>query len=404
VDERDRRIAALERDLEALRARLAGYVDERAVAEAALAESEARYRQLIDRAAFGIYRASATGRFLEANAALVAMLGYASVDELRDVDIGRDVYSDAAERDAVLASIRAGAPVDWLQVRWRRKDGSPITVRLSARLVRDDEGRELYCEAIAEDVTERNRRDELLRRSERMASLGHTLAGVAHELNNPLAAVSGFAQLMLREARSEDDRTALETINREATRAGKIVKDLLTFARRQEAHPHEPVYVAEVARHIFATQRYAMETRGIRHELVAERDLPPVLADAAQIEQVLLNLVVNARDAMPGGGLIRITTDACELEPGSGAVADSGLKPGRYVRMSVQDEGVGMDPATQARIFEPFFSTREPGRGTGLGLSTVYGIVRQTGGAITVQSERGKGASFKAYLPAVAGE
>ena len=126
-------------------------------------------------------------------------------------------------------------------------------------------------------------------------------------------------------------------------------------------------------------------------------------ADPAPLEQVLLNLVVNARDAMPGGGLIRITTDACELEPGSRAVAETGLGRARIVRMSVQDDGVGMDPATQARIFEPFFSTKEPGRGTGLGLSTVYGILRQTGGAITVTSAPQQGATFVVYLPAVTG-
>jgi signal transduction histidine kinase len=131
--------------------------------------------------------------------------------------------------------------------------------------------------------------------------------------------------------------------------------------------------------------------------------LPQVQADPAPLEQVLLNLVLNARDAMPGGGVIRISTDACRLEPGSRAAAETGLEPGPYVRMSVQDHGVGMDPATQARIFEPFFSTREPGRGTGLGLSTVYGILRQTGGAITVTSAPQQGATFVVYLPAVTG-
>jgi two-component system NtrC family sensor kinase len=311
------------------------------------------------------------------------------------------VYWDAAERDAVMASVRAGAPAEWLQVRWRRKDSSPITVRLSARLVRDEEGRELYCEAIAEDVTERNRRDELLRRSERMASLGHTLAGVAHELNNPLAAVSGFAQLMLREARSEEDRTALETINREATRAGKIVKDLLTFARRPEAHPHEPVYVAEVARHIFATQRYAMETRGIRHELVVERDLPPVLADATQVEQVLLNLVVNARQAIEAATETPDSAAARQAQPPT--ISLHVRRAGDAVVMEVADTGVGIAAADRERIWDPFWSSKEEGQGTGLGLAVVHGIVTAHGGTIDVDSEAGRGTRFIIRLPAAGG-
>ena len=398
VDQRDPRIAALVREVETLRALLASYVDGRESAEAALAESETRYRQLIDRAAYGIYRASPEGRFLEVNPALVAMLGYASADELRRVDIAREVYRDAAEGEALMARIRAGAPEDWPEVGWRRQDGAPITVRLSARIVRDEAGAELYVEAIAEDVTERNRRDELLRRSERMASLGHTLAGVAHELNNPLAAVSGFAQLLLREARSDDDRTALETINREAARAGKIVRDLLTFARRQEGHAREPVHVAEVARHILGTQRYALETRGIHHELVAESDLPPVLADPVQIEQVLLNLVVNARQAV----------EAATEGPASGAARSGGERPfvalqarheGAMVVVEVSDNGIGIPAADLGRIWDPFWSSKAEGQGTGLGLPVVHGIVTAHGGTIDVESAPGRGSRFVIRLP-----
>jgi PAS domain S-box-containing protein len=401
VDERDVRIAALERDVASLRALLAGYMDDRETAEAALVESETRYRQLIDRAAYGIYRASPDGRFLEVNPALVTMLGYASADELRAVDAARDIYRDAAEAEALMARIRGGVLADWPEVEWRRKDGSPITVRVSARIVRDEAGGEIYVEAIAEDVTERNRRDTLLRRSERMASLGHTLAGVAHELNNPLAAVSGFAQLLLREARTEDDRTALETINREATRAGKIVRDLLTFARRQDGQAREPVHVAEVARHILATQRYAMETRGIHHALVAERDLPPVLADPVQLEQVLLNLVVNARQAVEAS-----TEDPAAAAARSGAdrpfVALHVRRDGDALVVEVSDNGVGIAPGDLGRIWDPFWSSKAEGDGTGLGLSVVHGIVTAHGGTIDVESDAGRGTRFVIRLPVMA--
>jgi len=403
-DARDERIARLEADLAAVRALLESYLEEREAAEVelharseALRESEARYRLLIDRAAYGIYRATPEGRFLEVNPALVAMLGYGSADELLALDIGHDVYRDPADRAWLLARIRAGDLADWVDVRWKRKDGSPITVRLSARMGRDETGAELYTEGIAEDVTARNRQEELLRRSERMASLGHTLAGVAHELNNPLAAICGFAQLLLKSERSEDDRTALETISHEAARAGRIVKDLLTFARRQEAHRREHVNVSEVVRYIFATQRYAMETRGVHHVLALDAALPAVLADPTQLEQVVLNLVVNARQA------IESSMDAASLA-GAASVAPcitvrTATAHGR-VLIEVADTGPGIAPADLARIWDPFWTTKSEGEGTGLGLAVVHGIVTAHGGTIEAESELGRGTRFTISLPA----
>jgi two-component system, cell cycle sensor histidine kinase and response regulator CckA len=372
-------------------------VSQRKRAERALHASEERYRLLIDRAAYGIYRATPDGRFLDVNPALARMLGYDSTDDLSHLDLARDVYYNPTDRDWLLARIREHDLADWVEVQWKRKDSRPIMVRLSSRMVRDADGRELYCEAIAEDVTGRNRQEELLRRSERMASLGHTLAGVAHELNNPLAAICGFAQLLLRSERPEDDRTALETISHEAARAGRIVKDLLTFSRRQEVHQRERVCVSDVARYIFDTQRYAMETRGIRHELSLDPNVPPVLADPTQLEQVLLNLVVNARQAIEG------VTNA----PGTGSAPHSiTLRTGctgGSVFIEVADNGPGIPPGELERIWDPFWTTKGEGEGTGLGLAVVHGIITEHGGTIEVESRIGSGTRFLIKLPIAGG-
>ena len=372
-------------------------ITERRRAERALGESEARYRALIARAAYGIYRSTLEGRFLEVNPALVAMLGYGSAEELLAADIRRDIYQDAAARDRLLAA-HPDTPLDHAEVTWKRKDGTPITVRLSTRMVRDDAGAILYFEGIAEDVTERQRQEELLRRSERMASLGHTLAGAAHELNNPLAAICGFAQLLLRDARDADDRSALETIHHEAARAGRIVKDLLTFARRQEAARRAPVDVNAVTRYIVESQRYAIETRGIRRDIELAPALPPVLGDASQLEQVVLNLIVNARQAL------EMASDARPAPAGAtpSRVPRIGLRTsfqGGFVRVVVEDNGPGIPPAQLSRIWDPFWTTKPEGVGTGLGLSVVHGIIAAHGGTIEVTSDAVRGTRFVVSLP-----
>jgi two-component system cell cycle sensor histidine kinase/response regulator CckA len=177
---------------------------------------------------------------------------------------------------------------------------------------------------------------------------------------------------------------------------------LLAFSRKQVLQPvaldlNEIVAaVAKMARRLIGTQ--------VQLRLDLAQAVLPVLADPAQVEQLLLNLIVNARDAMPTGGMIAVHTANVRLHSQSPEILQSGIAPGPFVMLAVSDSGIGMDQATQARIFEPFFTTKETGRGTGLGLSTVYGIVRQTGGAITVTSERGKGATFRIYLPVITGE
>ncbi|HEX6053644.1 MAG TPA: ATP-binding protein, partial [Gemmatimonadaceae bacterium] len=375
-------------------------IQARKQAEEALRQSEERMTALIDRAAYGIFRSTPAGRFLDVNPALVSMLGFDSAPELMAIDIGRDLYADPDERDRILAAIDSGTHPEWFDATWRRKDGTPIVVRLSSRAARGADGDVMWYEAIAENVTERLRREAVVRRAERMASLGHTLAGVAHELNNPLAAISGFAQILLKTNLPKDDRSAIDTIHREAKRAAKIVKDLLTFARRQESLERHRVDVNDIVRYIADTQRYAMETHGVLCEL-ALSDAPAVVAaDAAQLEQVVLNLLVNARQALEamatsvGAGRAGVVTARTPM-----IVIRTSVR-GDTVGLEISDNGPGIPARELPRIWDPFWTTKEEGEGTGLGLSVVHGIVTGHGGSIDVETRVGAGTTFAISLPA----
>jgi len=374
-------------------------IEARKHAQEALHQSEERMRALIARAAYGIFRSTREGRFLDVNPALVSLLGYDSAEQLMAIDISRELYVDPEERDRWITAIDSGAHPEWFDLTWRRKDGALIAVRLSARAARDPYGDVLWYEGIAENVTERLRREVVVRRAERMASLGHTLAGVAHELNNPLAAISGFAQILMKTNLPKEDRSAIETVHREAKRAAKIVKDLLTFARRQESSERHIVDLNGIVRYIADTQRYAMETHGVVCQL-ALSDAPAfVSADPAQLEQVMLNLLVNARQALE-----TITAPTV-----AGGVASGTLRtPMVVIRTSVRantvtleisDNGPGIAPAELPRIWDPFWTTKEEGEGTGLGLSVVHGIVTEHGGSIDVETHVGAGTTFCVSLP-----
>lgn len=387
----------LRREIDRLRALLAAHAADRAATEEALRASEERYRSLFERAAFGIYRSTPAGRFLDANPALIHMLGYDSLAEVRALDIARDVYRNPEDRAELFARAERRQPAPWVEAEWKRRDGSPITVRLSARLVRDADGGILYCESIAEDVTDRQRREELVRRHERLAALGVTLAGVAHELNNPLAAIKGFAQLLLRGGGSVDDRHALETIHRETERAARIVRDLLVVARRQESRAREVVDLNEVVRYVLSTRRYAMQTRGIhcRTELTAEPAL--VLGDTVQLEQVVLNLVLNAEQALAADCDAPVSVADARPTPGRIVVRTS-VEEGE-VLLDVQDSGPGVPDGDLARIWDPFWTTKREGEGTGLGLSVVHGIISAHSGTVEAESDAGEGMRVRVRLP-----
>lgn len=371
-------------------------MSERRLAQQMLARTRANYDALVRRAVYGVYRAELNTRLLDANPAMIELLGYSTREELMSLDLSQDVYADASDHEWLVRMAQAGELDDWVEVTWRRRDGELIDVRLSLRMVEDEAGGPPVYEGIAEDVTERHRRDERLRRSERMASLGHMLAGVAHELNNPLAAIGGFSQLLLRGAWPDDDRKALETIGREARRAERVVRDLLTFARQGNVTRSELVDLHGVIRHIVDTQRYALDTRGVRVLLMLAPNPIFVQGDTARLEQVMLNLVVNARQALEA-----VRGERAMLQSSLELRITTTVEENALALITVADNGAGISPSLLNRIWDPFFTTKEEGVGTGLGLSVVHSIVTEHGGVVDVQSEPGRGTEFSVRLPVV---
>jgi PAS domain S-box-containing protein len=359
--------------------------------ETRLREVSDRYASLVERVGYGIYRSTPEGRFVEVNSVLMSMLGYTRPEDILGLELARDVYLDPEDRMRLRERPSVVFP-EWVETRWKRRDGSAITVRLSVQRIRDAEGRVIAYDGIVEDVGDRQRREELMRRSERMASLGTTLAGVAHELNNPLAAIMGFAQLLLRKPWPSEDRAALETINHEAIRSATIVKDLLALTRKRDVERRVPADINDVVGYIARTRRYALETAGISCTLDLQPSLPPIHGDRAQLEQVVLNLLNNAEQAL-----------APRAEEGMTArIAVRTRHDGEGVFIEIEDNGPGIPEEWRSRIWDPFWTTKGEGEGTGLGLSVVHGIVSDHGGIITLEEAVGTGARFVIRLPAAA--
>jgi two-component system, cell cycle sensor histidine kinase and response regulator CckA len=358
----------------------------------ALVRSDARFEALIQRAGYGVYRSSLDGKFVDANRALATMLGYDGPTELLGLELTRDVYVDPEERERLLQRPAETRSPDWVETRWKRRDGSHVTVRLSVLPIVGNAGRLDCYDGLVEDVTERQRQDELLRRNERLATLGTTLAGVAHELNNPLAAIIGFSQLLLKKSWTADDRAALEAINHEAIRSATIVRDLLALTRRRDGARKVLLSINDIVGYIARTRRYALETRGIACRLELDSALPMVFGDRAQFEQVVLNLVNNAEQAL------RPRVDG-DQRPGAAHITIRTRREKQEIVLDVEDNGPGIPAESHPRIWDPFWTTNEEGGGTGLGLTVVHGIVADHGGTISVESAPGLGARFIIRLP-----
>jgi two-component system cell cycle sensor histidine kinase/response regulator CckA len=368
--------------------------------EEALRRSEARYRSLVQSAVYGIYRSSLEGRFFDVNPALIAMLGYESVEEVLALDPKSDVFVDPSEQAQVMGEFQRGARLDNVEVRWKRKDGSAITVRLSGRVVNSPEETAEVVEIIAEDITERRVLENQFRQAQKMEAVGRLAGGVAHDFNNLLMVISGYSEVLLEHTRKSNPLyPKIEAIHQATDRATTLTRQLLAFSRKQLLE----LKVVDLNIIVEDIERLLRPLIGENIELQTylTSDLGRTRADAGQIEQVIMNLVVNSKDAMPNGGKVTIRTANAKLNHEDVRREYSYIQPGLYVVLSVTDTGDGMDKETQLRIFEPFFTTKEKGKGTGLGLSTVYGIIKQSGGYVLVESEPRQGTTFRIYLPRV---
>jgi two-component system, cell cycle sensor histidine kinase and response regulator CckA len=369
--------------------------------EQALRRSEARYRSLVQSSVYGIYRSSMEGRFLDVNPALVTMLGYGSAEEVLLLDPEKDVFARAEEHARLFEEFRLTGRLDGIEVKWKRKDARTITVRISGRAVSSADEPADVLEAIAEDVTDRRVLEDQFRQAQKMEAVGRLAGGVAHDFNNLLMVISGYTEVILSKLDSQHPvhEKAL-AIQQAADRATTLTRQLLAFSRKQLLE----LKIVDVNAIVSDMERLLRPLIGENVELVTKlaSTAGHTRADAGQLEQVLMNLVVNAKDAMPGGGTLTIETQKLAVDEGQHR-GPTFIRPGSYVLLSVTDTGMGMDKETQSRIFEPFFTTKEMGKGTGLGLSTVYGIVKQSGGYVMVQSEEAHGSTFQIYLPRAEG-
>ena len=348
------------------------------------------YEALLRRAGYGRFLVAADGRVAEANDALATMLGWPAGFEPLTMNPETDLCIDGEEWQRVIAAAPKAVFSEWISMGWKRRDGGAIAVRVAVRCIADEGGIARW-EGVAEDVTERQRRDELLRRSERMASIGTTLAGVAHELNNPLAAIIGFSQLLLKRPLTTEDRVALEAINHEAMRSAAVVRNLLAMVRRRGGDRRVPTNVNDIAGYILRTRRYALETAGIMCRVELDPALPLVLGDLAQLEQVMLNLLRNAEQALLPAIDARQTTPAW--------ITIRTRREDPNVIIEVEDNGPGVRDDHSTRIWDAFWTTKDEGEGTGLGLSVAHSIVAEHGGSIVLERPADGGARFVVRIP-----
>ena len=371
-------------------------VTERKRAAEALRRSEASFRSVVEDAPYGIYRASLSGELVLVNPALQKILGYASQTELLQANLGTQIYRNPLDHQKVNELLLRQQSFNDVEVEWKRKDGTPITVRCSGWPIKDESGRVAFLELFAEDVTERRALERQLRMAQKMEAVGRLSGGIAHDFNNLLGVIIGYSQVLKRSLKPEHPLYEhAEEIEKASQRAVSLTRQLLAFSRQQVL---EPVILNMNA---LVSDMEKMLPRLIGEDVALTLTLDPALgqvkADPGQVEQVIMNLAVNARDAMPDGGKLTIQTANVDLDTAY-THQHPGSRVGSYVMLRVTDTGTGIDPEIQAQIFEPFFTTKERDKGTGLGLATVYGVVKQSGGYIAVDSEKGKGASFSVYL------
>jgi PAS domain S-box-containing protein len=354
-------------------------------------QSGEKYRMVLEQASDGIAIADATYRYVEVNARMLELLGYTR-DQFLSLSMPDLIPKQDGAKDTFAFDLAPGGEVFRKECRFIRQDGTILEVEISIRRMED--GR---IQEIVRDVTDRKRLEAQLRQSQKLEAVGRLAGGVAHDFNNLLTVILGHSDLTLASMDVDDRRRHdIEDIREAGARAAVLTSQLLAFSRKQVLQPK----IVDVSVAVSNLTKMLGRLISSNIEIVTrlERELWRTKVDPGQLDQVILNLTINARDAMPLGGKLTLATKNCRLD--GERVSDHAAVPaGDYVLLEVKDPGCGMDAETRSHLFEPFFTTKLPGKGTGLGLSTVYGIVRQSGGHIWVESEVGKGTSVKVYLP-----
>ena len=365
----------------------------------ALAESERKYRSLFEDSQDAIYISTPEGKILDINPAGVRLFGYASKEKLLRADIGRDLYLNPEEREYCLKLLERDGCLKDQELHLRRRDGAILVILETTVSVRDAEGRIVSYRGFLRDVTEQKALEEQLLQAQRLEAVGRLAGGVAHDFNNLLTVISGYSENILR--RLDADHPVcreIGIISKAAESAAGLTNQLLAFSRQQTLQPK-----------LFDLNAVLREMQEMIQRLIGEdvtmivhlnRGTRQVKADRTQLEQVIMNLVVNARDAMAHGGELTIETWNADLA-GKAMKWAPLVEPGSYVALVVSDTGCGMESEILAHIFEPFYTTKDPSKGTGLGLSTTYGIVKQSGGYILADSTPGAGSTFTILLPRV---
>jgi len=361
-----------------------------------LRRSENNFRSLVMNAPYGICRCAALGMLQDANPAMVAMFGYTSAAELAGKHLG-SLYADAQQWFQTADYFHARKEFNDLTTECLRRDGSPLVARISGRSIPNGKEGGSF-EIFMEDITETRTLETQLRQAQKMEAIGRLAGGIAHDFNNLLMVISGYSEFLLERVGPDPRlRGPAQEISNATQRATSLTRQLLAFSRKQMLAP-KVLDLNEVV-----AENLKMLTRMIGEDIdlvmVPGPGLGSVRADPGQIDQVIMNLAVNARDAMPQGGKLTIETANTALDENF-ARTHTPLTPGDYIVLAISDTGIGMDTDTQSRIFEPFFTTKGA-KGTGLGLSTVYGIVKQSGGFIFVDSQPQRGTAFRAYFPRV---
>lgn len=375
-------------------------VTDRRHAEEQLRRSEERYRSFFDADITADVLVAPGGEVIDCNPAFLRIFGFDSRNDAAAHSLA-SIYPDRASLDSFFERVRREGRIEHHEQVLLRRDGRSVDVIENAFGIFDDRGELVQVQKYLFDITAHRALEEQFRQAQKMEAVGRLAGGVAHDFNNMLTAITGYAQLLLDELEAGNPmRQELQFILGAAQRSADLTRQLLAFSRKQVLQPKVidlNAVVSELA---------AMLRRMIRPDILLETRLEPRLApvdaDPSQLEQVLVNLVVNARDAMPSGGRLSIETRNATFGAVDVPSGRTGTAPGPWVVLVVSDTGEGMDEATRRMIFEPFFTTKEPGRGTGLGLSTVYGIVTQSGGFIDVETAPGQGATFRVCLPAAA--